>query len=114
MSVKDLIWVNVAQGLKRKEEREVREQEVKFKFEQLETAHLTVCDLRDLLLDTNLYVKAHALKGAKGAVKPFNIKNLTSSRVAKKRKEDEKRAKMTPEEQAEYDVQRFLAGEIIE
>lgn len=114
MSVKDLIWVNVAQGLKRKTEIENKEKEIKFNFDQMENVQLTICDLRDLLLDSNLYIKAHALKGATGTVKPFNVKYLTSSRVAKKRREEEKMSKMTPEERAEYDIQRFLAGEIIE
>lgn len=113
MSVKDLIWVNVAQGLKNKAQYEKELQIYKNKLELTETIHLTLCDLRDLLLDTNFYTRANALKETKSRIDPFSIKNLTSTKVERKRREEEKMAKMTPEERAEYEIQKFLAGEII-
>lgn len=113
MSVKDLIWVNVAQGIKRKEKNENEMQLYKNNVELAETFYFSLCDLRDLLLDTNFYTRAAVRENFKSRLTSFDIKTLTSSRVEKKRKEDEKMEKMTPEQRAKYELQRMRAGEII-
>lgn len=112
MSVKDLIWVNVAQGMKLEKETQKEFDICKFNHEENEALHLALCDLRDIALEIHLFTKCQAY-GARGKVKGFDVKKLTSQRMFR-RKEDEKKMKnMTPEERAEYDVQRFLNGEII-
>lgn len=113
MSIKDLIWVNVAQGLKIKRESEEKIKTFEIEHEMQQQTLLTMCDLRDLLLETHLYTKANALKGSKGSVSGFNIANLTSSKFEKEQKEQEKIAKMTPEELEEYEMQKLLAGEVL-
>lgn len=111
MSVKDLIWVNVAQALKLKQQYEKEEQLFKFHHEETESIFLTLCDLRDLALETHYYTKLHSLKDAK--TKPFSPKELTSSKVMRKRKEDEKISRMSEKEQEEYEMQLLLNGEIL-
>ena len=108
MSVKDLIWVNVAQGLKNKAKCENELQIQKNNVEIAEAIILTLCDLRDLAIDTNAFTRANIK-----CYEPFKVKDLTSSKVDKKRREEEKMAKMTPEERSKYELKKLLAGEII-
>lgn len=113
MSIKDLIWVNVAQGKKIEKEYQKEFDLCKFNHEENEAIHLALCDLRDLALEIHLFTKCQAYSGSGGKVKGFDVKKLTSQRTARQKEHEEKIKNMTPEERAEYDVQRFLNGEII-
>jgi hypothetical protein len=113
MSIKDLIWVNVAQGIILKEKNKNELDLFKLQHEENEAIHLALCDLRDIALEIHLFTKCHALKGTGGKIKGFDVKQLTSQRLLRQKEHEEKMKNMTPEERAEYDVQRFLNGEII-
>ena len=114
MSIRDLIWVNVAQAqrVKRKIEQENALWTARFKM--MEASYLAICDCRDLAIDTNFFVRFAALKGTKAKkVTGFDPKKLPSSYVEEERKEAERRAKMTPEELAEEEIRAFMAGKTI-
>ena len=114
MSVRDLIWVNVAQAL-RIERSGKRDNDMwTAGFKVAETIYLAICDCRDLAIDTNFYVRVAALKGTKSKkLSPFDTKKLPSNYVEAERMEAERRAKMTPEELDEEDFKNFMAGKTI-
>lgn len=114
MSVRDLIWVNIAQAMKVKRNGRQECDLWTARFKMADTIYLAVCDLRDLMIDTNLYVRCAALKGTKNPkIAGFDVKKLPSNYVEEERKEAERRAKMTPEELAEEDLKDFMAGKTV-
>lgn len=114
MSVRDLIWVNIAQAikLKRKQEQDIEQYKAQFKIQEM--LHFILCDCRELLLDTNLYVRLNAYKDTKAKrVTPFDVKMLPSVCVEQEKKEQARRETMTPDELAEQEVKDFLAGKTV-
>lgn len=72
---------------------------------------LLLCDCRQLLLDIDAYARLCAVKGTKAtSVKPFDTNILPSVTVPQEIAEQERRAKMTPEEIAKEDLEAFLNG----
>lgn len=114
MSVRDLIWVNVAQAKKLKRKGEMERDLWDARFKMMNTTYIALCDCRDLLIDTNYYTRVTAYKDTKvKKVEAFNVKNLPSSYIEEQREEEERRAKMTPEELVEEDVKNFMAGKTV-
>jgi len=114
MSIRDLIWVNIAQAQKLKRSGRQECDIWTARFKMAETIYLALCDCRDLAIDTNFYVRCAALKGTKNPkITGFDTKKLPSNYVEEERKEAERRAKMTPEELAEQDFKDFMAGKTI-
>lgn len=109
MSVQDLIWVEVAQSLKKKELFEFEKSKIEANIKNLETFYLTIADIRVILRDSNYYERISALKdtGMK-KIEPLEDKYLPSLATEAKRIEDEKLANMTPEEIVLY---KFTKGE---
>ena len=112
MSVKDLIWIQAAQVLKLKRNYELEKSKHEAYGKYTETLALLLADIRTLLHDSNFYERANAYKGAKSTrkIQPFKNEDLPSVAIELKKKEEEKIAKMTPEEALIY---RFNKGEKI-
>lgn len=114
MSVRDLIWVNVAQALRIKRQGERELDLFSANRKTMETIYLAICDCRAIAIDSNSYLRIHALKGTKAKkLNPFDVKTLPSVAIEEERKEEERRKKMTPEEIAEEEYQAFMAGKTI-
>lgn len=113
LSVKDLIWVNVAQALKECRKTEQNADLISAAAKSLETIYMTICDCRDVALDSNLFLRLNAIRGVKGAkLNPFDTKLLPSS-IAEEKKEKKRREQMTPEELADEEYRDFMAGKQI-
>ena len=109
MSVKDLIWVRVAQSILLKQKLELKKQEVEANVKCFEAINMTMADLRTLALDTNLFVRLNALKDTKAKkIKAFNIDDLPSVSAQKEEEEKKLLEKMTPEE---LELYKFNKGE---
>lgn len=116
MSVRDLIWINVAQGLRVKNKAECEAEEFKAKWQMMDVMYTAICDCRQILLDSNMYVRAAALKGSAKRIELFDINSLPSmskERAKREAEEAERRAKMTPEEIAEQNRRDLLAGKVV-
>lgn len=114
MSVKDLIWVNVAQGLKFKREFEIKSKDIEHQFKIAEALHLALCDIREVSRDTNLFVRMlAAAKTGQKRIEGFDPKDLPSVRVETERKEKEELAKMTPEQIRQKQKADLLAGKTV-
>lgn len=113
LSVKDLIWVNVAQALKECRKTEQNAELISAAAKSLETIYMAICDCRDVALDSNLFLRLNAIRGVKGVkLNPFDTKLLPSS-IAEEKKEEKRREQMTPEELAEEEYRDFMAGKQI-
>ncbi len=116
MSVRDLIWINVAQGLRVKNKAESEAEEFKAKWQMMDVMYTAICDCRQILLDSNMYVRAEALKGSAKRIELFDINSLPSmskDRAKREAEEAERRAKMSPEEIAEQNRRDLLAGKTV-
>ena len=91
MSIKDLIWIRVAQALRHKNESEIRNQE-----------YLVLADIRAIAYDTNFFVRANILKMSGNKANMIDIYDLPSGIQAIKN--------MTDEEFQQWKIQRFLKG----
>lgn len=113
MSVKDLIWVQVAQSLKVKYDHEQELARSKAYSQTAEAIYMAIIDAQEIARDTNWYAKIGALKESPKAMRkiaPLNRKDLPSSILEAQRKEEARRAAMTEEERREDDVKRFMEG----
>ena len=111
MSIKDLIWVNTAQGVKFRLENQARIDKAENNFKIVESLLFSICDCREIALDSNLQMRTFvAMQGGQKRVKAFDPKILPSIRIPEDREEAEKMAKMTPEELAQKQIDDFLAG----
>lgn len=116
MSVRDLIWINVAQGLRVKNKAESEAEEFKAKWQMMDVMYTAICDCRQILLDSNMYIRAAALKGSSSRIELFDINSLPSmskERAKREAEEAERRAKMTPEEIVEQNRRDLLAGKVV-
>jgi hypothetical protein len=114
MSIKDLIWVRVAQSIRAEEKSEFEIQKVKAEFEASEQIFMAIIDLQEICIDIDWYAKVAALKESpKEMRKVSQIKRdqLPSAIMRKQREEAARRAKMTPEERQAEDIKKFIAGE---
>ena len=92
MSVRDLIWVNVAQAQRVKRNGKLESDLWTARFKMMEMTYLAICDCRDLAIDTNFYVRCAALKGTKiKNLSAFDPKKLPSNYVDEERKEAERK-----------------------
>ena len=104
MTVKDLVWVNVCQGLRMKQKVELEKAKREAQINDLEAVSLLLADIRALARDTNFYCRVGAYHGSKAVrgLKPFPDSALPSVAIPKQREEEEKLKKMTPEEREIY------------
>ena len=82
----------------------------------MDVMYTAICDCRQILLDSNMYVRAAALKGSAKRIELFDINSLPSmskERAKREAEEAERRAKMTPEEIAEQNRRDLLAGKVV-
>lgn len=111
MSVKDLIWVNVCQSLRLKQKYEFEKVKRDVQIKDLEQLAFLLADIRAISRDTNFFARIAAVKGSKvRKIDPFPDAALPSVAIEHERKEQEKEAKMTPEE---LEIYRFNKGEKI-
>jgi hypothetical protein len=114
MSRKDLIWVQVAQKIKKEQEYEKEKSYMELENRKFQHISVMLADIQTILLDSNGYTRAIAFKDSKKRkIDPFDV-TLLPSHVAQKEREqkeyEERRAKMTDEERQEEDIKNFLAG----
>lgn len=105
-----MIWITVAQGLKIETESENKRKEIEAKSGIYESFYLLLCDIREILLDSNQFHRLNAFKDTKMKIKLFDVRTLPSS---KNYAEKVKSKEMTEEERAEAEYQAFMSGEII-
>lgn len=114
MTLQDLIWVNVCQGIFKEKEAERDMQLFRHNVQMTEFLSLVLCDCRHILMSTDTYVRICALKGTKhGKLEQLDPKHLPSVTVPAEQKEQERRAKLTPEEREEEDFRAFMSGKQI-
>ena len=114
MSVKDLIWLSVAQREKNKREVLHKTSELEHNMKIAETLYLALCDIRELARDTNLQTRLLvASKIGQKHVYGYNTSNLPSFRIEHERKEAEEWAKMTPEQRRQKQREDLLAGKTV-
>ncbi len=83
-------------------------------IEAFNTIHLAIADCRSLLVDASVYLRLNAYKDTKvKKIDQFDIKSLPSVSEAERKKEEERRKKMTPEEIQREEIDKFMRGEII-
>lgn len=112
MSVKDLIWVNVCQGLKLKRDFDIEKAKRDARIRDLEVLCFLLADIRAIARDSNYFVRVAALKGSGiRKLKPLPddaLPSVAAEKAKVQREEDEKLKRMTPEERIIY---RFNKGE---
>lgn len=115
LSVRDLIWLRVAQLCAKREKAEAEAELEKARFETAKAMYLMLADLRQILMPTSFYCAVAAFKESPKAmrdIKPIDPATLPSGLEAE-RLEAERRSKLSPEEQHELRVKDFLAGKKI-
>ena len=86
------------------------------KWRMIGVMYTAICDCRQILLDSNMYVRAAALKGSGKRIDLFDINSLPSmsrERAERDAEEAERRSKMSPEEIAEQNRRDLLAGKVV-
>lgn len=112
LSVRDLIWVRVAQLVRRREALEGDAAKTKADFAVSRDIYLLLADLRSILIGSNFFGGISAFKENPKLLKelkPIDIDSLPSG-IAAAKAEEERRSKLSPEEQREERIKDFLAG----
>lgn len=114
MSVKDLIWVTVAQREKIKREVKNKTSELENNVKLVETLYLAICDVREIAGDTNLQTRLLvASKTGQQHISSYDPADLPSHRVEQQRRDAEERARMTPEQLRKKQREDLLAGKTV-
>ena len=112
ISIQDLIWITVAQRIKLESEAEYKKKDLEIQSNVYQTFHLMLCDIREILLDSNQFERLNVFKDTKMKAKFFDVKALPSNRHLLE--EDKKEQKqLTQEEKEEAEFRAFMNGEII-
>jgi hypothetical protein len=107
-----LIWITVAQKIKIESENEYKKKNLEIQSNVYQTFHLMLCDIREILLDSNQFERLNVFKDTKMKATFFDVNNLPSCRhLIEENKENQK--ELTPEEKAEAEFRAFMSGKII-
>ncbi len=109
MTVKDLIWVTVAQRLNQEQDFKQKEAFHSSVNSLVQSFYLMLADLREIMYDISTYTRLDAIKETRTRFEALPLETLPSNR-SDPEKEKARLENMSEEERQAEEIKNFLAG----